>query len=239
VNFLEKYQKLLDYQAVDVELFNIENLLKTSKNREKLLKTRNVLLDGQKNAQEFEEEISKYDEQIKTNVKEYNDMKTDIQSLINASTGIDESDLDTIVDLKTKANDINNALKSIQSNTTAILNKAVDIEKKYYNLLVELKKVKTEYNAAKDAHQAEKDKYSKEIEQLKEKLGKLSPGVNEDLLKLYSRKRKNCLPVVVEIKDEQCMGCFMKLPSLVVDSIKGGDDIVECENCGRIIYVVN
>ena len=34
----------------------------------------------------------------------------------------------------------------------------------------------------------------------------------------------------------QCSGCFMSLPSATLLDIRSGDRIVECDNCGRILY---
>ena len=37
--------------------------------------------------------------------------------------------------------------------------------------------------------------------------------------------------------DGQCSGCFMSLPSATLLELKEGNRIVECDNCGRILYI--
>ena len=39
------------------------------------------------------------------------------------------------------------------------------------------------------------------------------------------------------IKGDQCGGCNISLPSLVVNSVREGQKLIECENCGRILYI--
>ena len=61
-------------------------------------------------------------------------------------------------------------------------------------------------------------------------------AVDEDLLEHYERlfasKNGNA---VVALEHEVCMGCHMKITTQTVVRVKG-DEIVHCEQCGRILY---
>ncbi len=78
--------------------------------------------------------------------------------------------------------------------------------------------------------------------QLREEEGRrklLAVDIAEAALSLYERVRKtkkNGL-VIAQIKDGTCSGCFMKLPSTVVENVKKGKDFVLCENCSTILYL--
>jgi len=43
------------------------------------------------------------------------------------------------------------------------------------------------------------------------------------------------VPPMARLLGDQCGGCNMSMPSVVLRAIKGGSTIVECETCGRII----
>ena len=65
----------------------------------------------------------------------------------------------------------------------------------------------------------------------------LASKVDEDLLDTYNRlftsKGDNA---VVGFAHEVCMGCHMKLTTQTAVRVKGGREIVHCEQCGRILY---
>ncbi|MCK4244182.1 MAG: hypothetical protein KAX20_01000 [Candidatus Omnitrophica bacterium] len=92
----------------------------------------------------------------------------------------------------------------------------------------------------------EEEKVAAEIETLKSQLKEqedkrklLSANVNNADLSLYEKiggSKKNNL-AIAEIKGETCSGCFMKLPSSVVENVRKGKEFVLCENCSRILYL--
>jgi len=56
------------------------------------------------------------------------------------------------------------------------------------------------------------------------------------MLRTYERLHQRYRRAVVPVKDEICLGCFVKLPTSL--STKGKENVVvfRCENCGRILY---
>ena len=53
----------------------------------------------------------------------------------------------------------------------------------------------------------------------------------------YKAIRSQRFPVLASLRNDQCSGCNMSLPSAVAKQLQGSDEIVECENCGRILYI--
>ncbi len=62
--------------------------------------------------------------------------------------------------------------------------------------------------------------------------GKLDP----QLLAKYRSIKQHCTPPMAKLVNGQCSGCFMSLPSATLLEIRNGSRIVECDNCGRILY---
>jgi hypothetical protein len=73
-----------------------------------------------------------------------------------------------------------------------------------------------------------------ELEAEREKLGQ---GIDEDLLYQYNKlfANKGGLAVVA-LEHETCMGCHMKLTTQTAVRVRGSKDILNCEQCGRILY---
>ncbi len=76
-----------------------------------------------------------------------------------------------------------------------------------------------------------------QLAQIEADRAKLASAVDEDLLDTYDRlftsKGDNA---VVALEHEVCMGCHMKLTTQTAVRVKGGREVVHCEQCGRILY---
>ena len=57
---------------------------------------------------------------------------------------------------------------------------------------------------------------------------------------LYSRIKARIRDgvAVAEARNRSCSACFMSLRPQVMSEIRRGDDIITCDNCGRILYYV-
>lgn len=77
----------------------------------------------------------------------------------------------------------------------------------------------------------------KQLAELEAERQKLSEGIDEDLLYQYNKlfANKGGLAVVA-LEHETCMGCHMKLTTQTAVRVKGGREILNCEQCGRILY---
>lgn len=65
----------------------------------------------------------------------------------------------------------------------------------------------------------------------------LVDAVDVSLLQRYERIRKNKGDrVLVGIEHSVCGGCHMRLPTQVLISCQGAQEVVSCINCGRILY---
>ena len=59
----------------------------------------------------------------------------------------------------------------------------------------------------------------------------------EDVLSRYRRILKSKKDVaVVPINHGACGGCHMKLTSQTVLTARAAENLVACENCGRLVY---
>jgi len=75
------------------------------------------------------------------------------------------------------------------------------------------------------------------LEDLKKEHRELTHKVDEDLLdrfnRLFSSKGD---AAVVALEHDVCTGCHMKITTQTAVRVKGGKEIVSCEQCGRILY---
>jgi len=76
-----------------------------------------------------------------------------------------------------------------------------------------------------------------ELDRLQAERAGLTSGIDEDLLSRYDRLfASKGDAAVVPLEHEVCMGCHMKLTTQTAVRVKGNQEIVHCEQCGRILY---
>jgi predicted nucleic acid-binding Zn-ribbon protein len=60
--------------------------------------------------------------------------------------------------------------------------------------------------------------------------------IDMQMRRIYERLHEKYRRAVVPVKDDICLGCFVKLPTSLTGRGKENILIFRCENCGRILY---
>jgi predicted nucleic acid-binding Zn-ribbon protein len=77
------------------------------------------------------------------------------------------------------------------------------------------------------------------LETLKTARAKLAAGIDRRYLLLYERVTQKHGRAVVPVEDRTCLGCFQTLPGSFFSEITAAQPVKVCENCGRILYMLN
>ena len=75
------------------------------------------------------------------------------------------------------------------------------------------------------------------LQELTKEREELASHIDEDLLSRFERlfaSKGNA--AIVALEHEVCTGCHMKITAQTAHRVKGGREIVSCEQCGRILY---
>jgi predicted nucleic acid-binding Zn-ribbon protein len=144
--------------------------------------------------------------------------------------------------------------EEFQALTNEIKHFEQDIEKiedRELELMEEAERVKGTVAEAEKQHAATKAHTDRQIAEIASKIqaieaqlaeleaerAKLSEGIDEDLLYQYNKLFANKAGLaIVALEHETCMGCHMKLTTQTAVRVKGSKEILNCEQCGRILY---
>lgn len=85
--------------------------------------------------------------------------------------------------------------------------------------------------------QIKKEQLTVKKSELLAERSQLAAGVESDQLALYERliKTKNGT-AIVQVANQMCTGCHMKLVPTTLVKVMAGTEITQCENCGRILF---
>ena len=145
----------------------------------------------------------------------------------------------------------NDEFQAIGHEIERYANEIRKLEDEELELMVEADKLKVEIEAAEktangtkqligrqlnDLEAKSKTLQSREEELVKERTA-LVGKIDADLLSRFERLFKSKGDaVVVAIEHSVCTGCHMKVTTATAARVKAGKEIVNCENCGRILY---
>ncbi|WMJ82293.1 C4-type zinc ribbon domain-containing protein [Clostridium sp. MB40-C1] len=100
--------------------------------------------------------------------------------------------------------------------------------------LVNLKSHFDDYKSEASNRLAESRAKIKEGKQIVESLEKEIP---DGALNIYNSLKRQKNNPIVPVENNVCMGCKIKLPMMTTTKLNEGQEIIYCDNCGRMIYL--
>lgn len=71
---------------------------------------------------------------------------------------------------------------------------------------------------------------------LEEARSELAKKLSKPLFYNYENLRKRYKRAIVPVKDDVCLGCFMRIPTSLMTRGRSDQEVINCEGCGRILY---
>lgn len=236
---MSKPVALLAYQDADVEKQQIESALRTTPNRVKLNKLAKYVKQQQatltkltEDLETFSAAMSKMNQQHKAVLDRLDLESSEFETLKGDEECTSEEMTEFRHDIEKLQREANNLEKEIKQ-TFRNLDAAAEEYKKTWQ---QGAKAKKEYDQLKVVCQKEKDDAAVDMLAADKKMEELEKRVNPTLMNRYKRVRQHHNVPVVEVRDGKCSGCNMSLPSLSIRRLVSEDMILECDNCGRLLY---
>jgi uncharacterized protein len=125
------------------------------------------------------------------------------------------------------------------------------IEDQELELMDQADKLKVEVSAEEKKTAAAKDSIARQLtdldektktltarlEELKKERSNIASSIDEDLLDRFDRLfASKGDAAVVALEHDVCTGCHMKVTTATAFQVRAGREIVNCEQCGRILY---
>jgi predicted nucleic acid-binding Zn-ribbon protein len=97
-------------------------------------------------------------------------------------------------------------------------------------------KAKKEYDETRAVCEKEVEDSKELREKAKAEIKNKENNIPPELIARYKQVKANHAIPMAKVENNQCGGCNMSLPTSVIKKISTSNDLVECENCGRILY---
>lgn len=137
-----------------------------------------------------------------------------------------------------------NEIKRFESDIEKIEDRELELMEQAEEVKAAVARAEKEARATQDQVRVQMEDLGKKIKSIESGIAdleteraKLTEDVDEDALDLYERlfASKGDLAIVA-VKHEVCTGCHMKITTQTAVRVKGGQELVNCEQCGRLLY---
>ncbi len=232
---MEQIEMLWQYQQADMEADALENDMKRSPTRLTLVKNRDFLVEQQNAMKRMEEEVSEMLDRVDVIKDAILMQEEQLKALQTRLADHAPTDLDTARELSQNAQKLLGTITSYEQEMRRIQKDAADRERQEKETRVKCAKVKAEYDKLKVTYDAEKKDQMKLLDEKRQAAQEKAAGIDQALMEKYNAIKLHIMPPMAKLVNDQCGGCNMSLPSVVLRNIKSGSKIIECETCGRMI----
>lgn len=236
---MTKIDDLWLYDQAQQAVAKIDNRLKSTPNRTRLNKLHSFLSEQQALAASLTRQIEAKGAALTKMTSLCQDLERRLELELSELSTMENDEECTAAEMTEARKSMEGLMDQITSarkditDTIAFLEKASTNYKETY---AKAGKAKKEYDAVRAACEDEKAAAAPERAQAEAEADKLKSGLDPVLLKRYTAIRSNYPNPITTVENNQCSGCRMSLPTAIVKKVAAGTELVECENCGRILY---
>jgi predicted nucleic acid-binding Zn-ribbon protein len=233
---MEQLGTLWKYQELDLLMDQYILEKKNSELRQQLLKIKNYLVKQERSLVSMDSDATNKNQLLNKLQQEFNSIEERIKVQMEKLESEEVDSLDEIDELMKEGFQLRDRirkkeveLKRLDKELQTFVNKIQDIRQR-------VAKAKEEYIAVKKDYDVEVAGINQELNKLKGQRDKMGSSINRELMMKYKNIKASRTPVMSPLIGNQCAGCNMSLASLMIQRVKDAERIVECENCGRILF---
>lgn len=234
-----KLDAMLLYQQTEQKKREAEQAVRSTPARQKLSRLHKLLKTQQATIQKLTEEtetrlsqINKLSEQAKR-LEERIELEN---SELATITGDEESTAAEMTELRVDIERLQKEINQVVREAKKLLSEAEKAAEEYRETNLTAKNAKKEYDQVRAVCEKERDDSAEMLASFDEKLEQIRKDVDPALFQRYEKVKQHYAAPIVPVIGGKCNGCNMSLPMVMLKRLNAPDAVLECENCGRILY---
>ncbi len=236
---MSKPVALLAYQEADVACQQIETNLRNTDSRLRLNKVTKYIRQQSANLTKLSDDLEKHAAKLAQLQAQQQQLlkRLDLElSELDTLEGDEECTAEEMTEFRRDIEKLNREAGTLEKEIKALFTALEAAVQDYHTTRQQGSKAKKEYDQLKDVCQKEKDDAAIDLLAAEKTLEIRKKNVNPSLFKRYERARQHHGTPVVPVHSGKCSGCNMSIPMLTISRLTTDGDILECENCGRLLY---
>lgn len=227
---------LWNYMQYDMEADHFEQGMRNSPNRVTLLKQRDFLIEQQGNMKKLEANVAAMNDRLEVIRDESVRLQGVLAKLLEEIAENPPETLEDIARQKAAVQKLENSLQHYEQELVRMRRESETSDRTQREIRMRAARTKAEYDELKKVYEVEFKQDQAKLAELKARAEAESKSVDPDVLARYRQIRQHAMPPMAKINGDRCGGCNMTLPAAVLGRL-GGGEIVECDNCGRMLFV--
>ena len=227
---------LWKFMQVDMEADGFESRMRQSPNRQKLVKARDFLKDQQANMKKLENDVAVMQDRLEAVEDEAERLEKVLEGLTETYESNPPANAEDAQKQAEAVAKLLDTLQHYEAELTKMRKDADTKDRQQKEIRVRAAKTKMEFDQLKLEYDKEFKADTAKLQEMRAHTEQEAKNVDPALLAKYRSIKQHCTPPMAKLVNGQCSGCFMSLPSATLLDIRNGDRIVECDNCGRILY---
>lgn len=228
------FEALWTFQTEDLKAEAIATEIRRSPTRVKLEKSRDFIMERQKQYKQIEDSISEIADRKDMLIRALENTISLIEDQRRRMDTLDPEDEASVASLREEVSRSREEIRSLEKELNQMSIDSAGYEKQLRSVRVEAAKAKQTFDQLKVDYENESKVKKEQLEQQRARVKNLESSVEPSLMAEYLAIKKHTLPPVARLQYGQCSGCNTSLPSATLSKIKNGA-LVECETCGRMI----
>lgn len=228
------FEALWAYQTEDLKADAIATEIRRSPTRVKLEKSRDFIMERQKQYKQIEDSITVIADRKEMLIRALDNIIAQIEAQQSRMETLDPEDEDAVSALREDVARSRSEIRSLEKELSHMNSDSQAYDKQLRTVRLDAAKAKQTFDQLKTDYENESKVRKEELEQQRARVRNLEPTVDPSLMSEYLAIKKHTTPPVVRLQYGQCSGCNTSLPSATLSKIRNGA-LVECETCGRMI----
>ncbi|MBP3637108.1 MAG: hypothetical protein J6K13_06100 [Clostridia bacterium] len=231
----QQLELMWQYQQEDMKADRLANEIKRSPTRQKLEKSRDFIIEQQKQYKQIEEQVAMLADRkdaIRDAIARCEEQIAAITAKFEQNPPEDEEAAHAMLVEATKHRD---TIASYEQEMRRMVKDSADCEQKQRSCRHEAAKVKVEFDQLKVVYDKEIGEKKAALDAQRAVAAAKAVGIDPKLMEEYNTIKKRIMPPMARLVGNQCSGCNTAQPSSLLSKIKSGAELIECETCGRMI----
>ena len=236
---MTKLEYLLMYQKADLKKQQLENNLRTTESRQKLNKITKLLREQQTAIQKLTEDADAQQNALARLVSQQDGLAHELElnhSEMDTLEADDQVTAEELTEFRMDVERLNRELSRLEKDVKGLLDQLEKTSAEFQKARSLGGRAKKEYDRLKAVVEVEKAESAADITVATKEMETVERQVDPTFLAKYKRARVHHNMPVVPVVNDKCSGCNMSLPMAVIKKLSNQENVMECENCGRILY---
>lgn len=146
------------------------------------------------------------------------------------------TNLKKLTNLQDEEKELKKEMSDTEDETLVLLDSIEVNTEKLYNTEQEYKNLSSQYKELEKNNEEQSIEIDNKLQRLKKDIDVLKTDIDPEIYQKYEGIKNKKSKAIAKVDGDKCTGCHMSIPLSVISKIKKGNKLVNCDNCGRILY---